>query len=66
MCRAEWLAAACQLFEVRCGDQAEVADQPAAVELVEVARLDVAVANAPLGKAGQRLRNLGERGDDDP
>jgi hypothetical protein len=62
--RAQLLAADRQLSEVRSGDQAEVADQPASVQLVEVARLDVAVAHIPFRKAGQRLRNLGERGDD--
>jgi hypothetical protein len=50
--RAERLAAAGQRFEVWRGDQAEVADQPAAVQLVEVARLDVTVADAPLGEPG--------------
>jgi hypothetical protein len=62
--RADLPAAAGQLGEVGCGDQAEVADEPAAVEFVEIARLDVAVANAPLGEAGHCLRDLGERDDD--
>jgi hypothetical protein len=59
--RAQLLAADRQLNEVRSGDQPEVADQAASGQLVEVARLDVAVARTPLRKAGQRLRNLGER-----
>src|SRR6266498_2911125 len=65
MRRAERLAAACQLFEIRCGDQSEVTDKPAAVELIEVAWLDVAVTDTLLGKASERHRDLRERDDYD-